>query len=702
MAKSNSFVGDVCVAMLGICALLSFFSFVLGYPWNQSGMWRQTEMASAAFYGLTAVTVALLATLSIIRDKDTIVVLTSPFILLFGAFCLVGFTTAPFIDHPMRSIHGTMKHGAGAIWYFELFALTVSIAVLQQKGWMRAVFAGGVVSSTAILLSYQFPGIVGIPLGFVEWSGIGAGLIALIALLNLDNLGRLKWVAIVASIGLIYWGYEVSDNRTILLCALAALAWFALLRIPGLSTLLDRKAFRACVITAIAIVGMVAVYASGPVIERYYDVDAGARDAATVLSNNASDQVAIHEKGLGTIWSRSYLVRVLVDDLVRNPAALLTGHGWGGFEDAYERNARELPGRAFFENIPSASRIYWDGHHKANFHSHNMGVEVLYSVGIGGLALWLAMFAVLAFQSRKGFYVAFAFTVYGTFWFPVNHITGFMALALAIAVCAGSVGRFSYPIVVGCVEPVLLKRHRSANRSETIISGLAPLGYVVTIALLILAVMFGKIIRMETFERGFSPSMPNNKVETCGLYRTAFFPENEITWALYTLLNRKVVNSKDPAQAVYDNTSSFVNITCMIRRYSLEKPDAVTLALSLKTRGQLVALGNKTFGALTDDIRYWGDDIDKFLQIAPKRTEFLAPYINTLAQRSRGNAVKEIERYLPRLQDADPIKHYLLYMKSALGNDRDGMKNHMQTAVDLGFGNLWKVTPAMIKEFDLK
>jgi hypothetical protein len=140
----------------------------------------------------------------------------------------------------------------------------------------------------------------------------------------------------------------------------------------------------------------------------------------------------------------------------------------------------------------------------------------------------------------------------------------------------------------------------------------------------------------------------------------------------------------------------------MLRRYSIEKPDAVTLALSLKTRGQLVALGNKTYGALTQDIVNWGQDIDKFLEVAPKRTEFLAPYLNLLGQRSPTKAAAEIERYLPRLNDTDPVREYLLYLKAAIGNDRAGMKNHMQKAVDLGFANLWKVTPAMIKEFNLK
>lgn len=686
MPQQKSFLSDVVVVILGLLTVATFFSFVLGLPWQSLGMWRQTEVASATFYGVSGLMIACLATLFIVKDETAIGVVRNKVSLAFGAFCLLGFILAFFSDAPQRSIHGTMKHGAGVIWYLELFLLSVSLRILFEKGWAKIILVASTLAAVGIALTYgALKKVTGVPLGFEEWAGMVTGLAGLVLVLERDRFSA-KWaqvlcVAVAAAV--IFYGYRVSDNRTVLLCVVAGAFFYAAWRIKFVARLLDKASARASIVTAITLVGMFAVYQSGPVIERLSlaaDTLNSKADTSQVLSDNPRDRLALEKGGLGTIWSRSYLVRVLVDDLVEHPVKLFTGNGWGGFEDAYERNARNLPGRVFYENTPSASQAYWDGHHKANFHSHNMGVEVLFSVGLLGLILWLSIFAYAAAVSRKGFYVALAVAVYGTFWFPVNHATAFIALAIALSVA---------------VAPV-------TSKTRTIVSGLAPLGYVAAIALIGLSVLFGKVIRFETFERGFAPSMPDANVQTCGLYRTSVFPENEITWALYTLLNRRVLAAEDPAQSVYEHTTSFVNVTCMLRRYSLEKPDAVTLALSLKTRGQLVALGNKTYGALTQDIVNWGQDIDKFLAVAPKRTEFLAPYLNLLGQRSPTNAAAEIERYLPRLNETDPVREYLLYLKASIGNDQAGMKTHMQKAVDLGFANLWKVTPAMIKEFDLK
>ncbi len=686
MPQQKSFLTDVVVAMLGLLTIATFFSFVLGLPWQEQGMWRQTEVASATFYGVSGLMIACLATLFIAKDETAIGVVRSKVSLAFGIFCLVGFVLAFFSDAPQRSIHGTMKHGAGAIWYLELFLLSVSLRMLLEKGWGKVVLATSMVAALGIALTYgALRKFTGIPLGFEEWAGMVTGLSGLVLILERDRFSS-KWAqaaCVAAAAFVIFYGYIVSDNRTVILCIAAGAFFYAVWRIRVVGSILDKPSVRASIVTAITLIGMIAVYQSGPIIERLSligDTLDSKIDASQVLSNNPLDRLALEQGGLGTIWSRSYLVRVLVDDLADHPMKLLTGNGWGGFEDAYERNARNLPGRVFFDNIPSASQTYWDGHNKANFHSHNMGVEVLFSVGILGLALWLAIFAYAAASSKKGFYVALAVSIYGSFWFPVNHATAFIALAIALSMT---------------VAPV-------SNRTRTLVSGLAPLSYVFAIALIGLSVLFGKVIRFETFERGFVASMPDSNVNTCGLYRTSIFPENEITWALYTLLNRRVLAAKDPAQSVYDHTTSFINVTCMLRRYSLDKPDAVTLALSLKTRGQLVALGNKTYGALTQDIVNWGQDIDKLLVVAPKRTEFLAPYLNLLGQRSPTNAAAEIERYLPRMSETDPVREYLLHLRASIENDQAGMKTHMQKAVDLGFGNLWKVTPAMIKEFDLK
>ncbi len=684
MTEKKSFFDEYLTAVVGVLTLLTFFSFILGLPWNQLGMWRQTETASAVFYGVSGLLVACLATMAIRKDRDLYDAMSSKFFLAFLGFCFIGLILSPFSESPWRSIHGTMKHGAGVIWYFELLVLTVSMAVLSKKGYEKAFAITALLSSAIILTLYVLPkNAIGVPVMFVEWTGLPGGLTALYLMLWKDRpvSKNLFSPSFIAGVLLMAATYHVSENRTVLICALAALLFFLGQFVPGLRWTVVSATGRAVTVTAISIIGLIAVYFSGPIIEKIDMMKpANTADMQAVLSDNPRDLYAFDQGSLGTIWSRSYLVRVLVDDLIETPSALWTGHGYGGFEAAYERHSRDIPGRTFDSPLPSASRTYWDGHHKADFHSHNMTVEILFSVGIFGLAAWLLIFAALAASSKRGFYVALAFSVYGTFWFPMNHATAFMALPLALGMSAAV----------------------ASERKAFLINGLAPLGYALSAGLFMFMFMFAQLLKLETYERHFYPIKPSVDQVSCGLYHINMFPENEVTWALYTVLTRAVAASKDKAQTVYQNSTLFTAYSCLIRRYSADNPDVVTLVLSLKKRGEIVPLGQMTFGALTQDIVNWGGDIDKLLTVAPRRSEFLAPYITTLAMRSGKTAMSEINRYIPRLSDTDPIKEYLLYQRSLLLKDEVGQKEHMRKAVDLGFANLWIVSPEMVKELDLK
>lgn len=685
MTENKSFFKEFLVSVTGVLTVLTFFSFILGLPWNELGLWKQTETASAVFYGVSALLFASLATLSIMKDRDVFDAMSSRFFLTFLGFCFVGLVLSPFSESPWRAIHGTMKHGAGVIWYFELLTLSVAMNVMIRKGWDQVYAWSALVSSALILLLYVLPkSSIGVPVAFVEWTGLPGGLAALYLILWKDRpfKDNVFTPSFICGIFLLAATYEISDNRTVLICAIAVFLAFLAQFIPGLRWFVETVFGRVITVTSIAVLGLIAVYFSGPLIEKF-DMRKPPQTAemGSVLSDNPKDRYAFDQGGIGTIWSRSYLVRVLIDDLIETPSALITGHGYGGYEAAYERHSRDLPGRNFLQPVPSASRTYWDGHHKADFHSHNMTAEILFSVGVFGLAFWLLAFALMAAASKRGFYITLALTVYGTFWFPINHATAFIALAFTLGMGTLTV---------------------SSSRRSYLINGLAPLGYAVSIGLLFFTFMFGQLIRLETYERHFYQIKPRTDLASCGLYKINFFPENEVTWSLYTILTRAVAASSKPAQLVYDNSSLFTAYSCLMRHYSDKKPDIVTLVLSLKERGQIVPLGTMTYGALTQDILSWGADIDKLLTVAPRRTEFLAPYITTLATRSGKSAMMEINRYLPRLADNDPIKEYLLYQRALLLKDDVGQKEHMQKSVDLGFANLWIVSPEMVKELELK
>jgi hypothetical protein len=682
VTSSNAPVQDFLVTTLALLTSASAFLFIFGLPWNELGLWRQTETISALLYGINALMIASLAGLLVARNEAALSAVSSRPLVAYFAFGLVGLVCVGLSDNPMRALHGTMKHGVGALWYIELGVMTVSAMIVLASRWRLMLVGASVIAATGILALYLFDGKqpFGLPLGFNEWVGLAGGLAAfpLVAIASSTKGRVVAGLTAAAIVALSYW---LSDNRAVLL-SLAAIAGLALLSAaPGLKRVVQSGFIRAIIVVTVMLGGLAGSYFAAPLIEQHRLAGAPAAQSSQVLSKNPLDRYDLEMGSLGTIWSRSYMVRLVIDDIIKHPSILLSGRGYGGFETVYETHAREVPGRTFYLKVPSASMAYWDSHEKSNFHPHNMPADILYSTGVIGLGLWLLTFAIMAYQSRTGFYAAIALGVFFSFWFPVNHITMFMALTLASAIVPG----------------------KPSAGARNALSGLSPLLFVVSATMIILSAFFGRLLIVERNERAFLPVTNGSDPRSCAIYSFPLFPENEITTSLYTLLNRRVSTSKNPAEAVFDYTTNYIALNCMVRNYQADKPDLVSLVYSLKSRAQFAPLGPRVYGAFSKDIAQWGPDIDRLLAVAPERTEFLAPYISTLANRSPDTAIKEIDRYTLRLQERDPVRDYLLYVKARVdGSSHAVQGQYLQQAVDKGFGNIWQVTSATITEYGLK
>lgn len=682
MSSAKSSTQDFLVTVMALLTSAAMFLFVFGLPWNTLGLWRQTETISALLYGINALLIAAIGGLLMCRHKDTVDAIANPVVLCLLAFAAVGFGVSAFSDSPMRSIHGTLKHGAGAIWYFELVVMTVSAMVVLFSRWKPMLIGAAVVSLFVLLALYGMgrrqP--FGLPLGFNEWVGLAGGLVAFGIVASATTKRGMVAAGVIAAVATVL-SYYLSDNRAVAL-SLIAIGVFAVgYRLPLTRTLIERPCVRAFVVTAMILAGLGGMYVAAPLIEAHREAAPAPATSTTVLSNQAVDQYDMHMGSLGTIWSRSYMVRIVLNDIVEHPGSLLTGHGWGSFETVYETHAREVPGRVFWQTIPSASRAYWDSHEKSNFHSHNMAAEVLYSTGALGLVLWISVFALMSYRSQAGFYAGIGLAVFFTFWFPVNHITMMFALMLATVIAP----------------------RKSADLAEKLAFNLAPFAIFLFFAMILLSVLFGRLLVVERYERAFLPVTTGSDPKQCAIYSFPLFPENEVTSTLYRVLTMKVGASKDQAQTIYDYTTNFIALNCMIRNYQQSRPDIVSLVFSLRTRAKYANLGPKVMGAFARELVNWRTDIDELLSIAPGRTEFLAPFINTLGSRAPEKALAEIENYLPALNESDPVRDYLLFVKAQLSDaSHEEQRVHLQAAVDKGFGNIWQVTPETIKEFDLK
>jgi hypothetical protein len=670
-------IADVTVLCL-LCLLQ--FAFVFGMPWLDNGLWPQTEGPSAAIHLISAALAFVTGIQIAFKDVKYLKAARSPVVLALFTFAVLSAILAWFTADPIRSIQGTLKHGVGVLWHLELAIAVLAASALWQNYCFRRVMVwGSVVAAAGILVLYLIPGQpAGVPLAFPEWTGMVAFAAAgTLAASSREAARRERWISLALALIVFAVGYVVSENRAVLLAFIVVVGYSFIGQVPYLSTLVQSPFLRATTVVLLAITTTVAVYVSGPVIEARA-VAAVGQGASSVASTAAVDRAQVQDGALGTVWSRSYMVRILVADMVDNPLTALVGNGFGHFSTAYEHHAREVPGRVFANGdaYPTASTTFWDVHSSANFHSHNMLAETVASVGVVGALVWLGIFAAMAYSSVGGAVIAMGFIVVGSFWFPVNHMLGPLAVVIAATVVPRQPGKLA----------------------ETAISGFGPLcailgatlfGYVGT-ASAILGVV-------ERSERGFPSVEVNTNQNTCGFIRTRYFPEQEIVIDLYSILQNRIRNAENPAKELYDRTTNVISVNCMLRRYYERDGSIKALTASLLGRSSLISLGPISFGALKTEIVNWGDDLERLLTLVPERTEYLPPYITILGARAPEKALKEIDRFVPRLSDTDPVKFYLLSEKSKLTHDDLGYHTNFARALDLGFANLWPISEADVR-----
>jgi hypothetical protein len=669
---------------ISVVALLSLFqfAFAFGLPWFDNGLWPQTEGPMAALNGLTAFLLLALGTQITLRDPRYLAALKSPVVVALFGFALFSLVAAPFTESPARSLHGTMKHGVGALWHLQLALVTLAAVAVWQDRKLRAVVVwSSVAAAFAVLSTYSLDqaGLgIGTPLAFAEWAGLLALAAAGTLVVSKSGPAMLRWPTAVF---LVAYGYEVSDNRAVIL-ALVAVALFAGLRyVPVAGKLVSSGRLRAAAVVSVFIAGTAAMYLAAPIIETRALAGKPVDQTGYVLSDAPLDRYALHDGAIGTIWSRSYMVRILVDDMIETPSRLLFGHGFGHFGTAYEMHARDVPGRRYPDANPYSSATYWDVHDKANFHSHNMLAETVTSTGLVGGVLWLTVFAILAHGSRRGALIALAIAVTGTFWFPINHMVGGLGLLFASTARPRSAS----------------DRHAaflSGTGSVMAIFGTLVFGYI--------AFATAVLGMVERSERGFMPLEINRNTETCGFVKTRLFPESEVVIDLYSVLQNRIKGAADPVLEMKNRTTNLVAITCMLRRYYENDGDLRALVASLEARAGLVSRGPVSYGPMVTDIQNWGDDIARLLSMSPERTEYLPPYISILAGRAPHKALPEIERFLALTKPVDPVHEYLLSVQSRMNGDEEGYKAHYRKAVDLGYANLWIVSTKAAAETGAK
>ena len=651
------------VVTSSLCILL--FAFIFGMPWLDIGLWPQTEGPTILIHAITAITSIAAGVQLGLNNPRYIAAAKSPIVITLFAFSVFSAILLVFIDSPLRSLHGTLKHGIGVLWHLELTLFVFAAKSIWPLKVSRNVLISSAGISTGIVCGlYFFPApAFGVPLDFVEWVGIlcmGYAGIIISSKKDKDGNVRLIDAAIICAIG-----YYLSENRAVILAVAVMLSFWSLKFIPKLSVVYTHPLIRSSLVVLIVLAGAFSMYVAAPNIESYA-LTKNYSDKE-LLSNSQIDLPALHNGAMGTIWSRSYMIRILKSDIEEKPSTLLTGNGFGSFASIYEHHVDEVPGRRFSRAANTASNSYWDVHDKSNFHSHNVLAENLISVGIIGAILWIGVLIALAMTSPAGALVAIGFAVISTFWFPINHLIGIIAILFAAST-------------------------QSANLQDTqskVISGLSP------ILTILIATLFGftsfitaNLAITERQERAFTPLMVDKDISSCGFIRADYFHEPEITIDLYTILENRILRAEKTPDELFHRTTNILTINCMLRRYFETEGNMRSLVTSLETRESITKLGKYAFPAMAKEIKNWSKDVHLLLENIPERTEFIPPFLEVLLKYKPELIDEEVDGFLPLLNDDDPVREYIIALRHLTNKEYIEYRTHMQRAVDLGYANL--------------
>ena len=671
-------------ARSALAAVLSIasFVFIFGMPWNDLGLWRQTEVPSAVLHFSAAFAACLLGVLVFMRDEETLGLLRHPVVLAIAGLALFTAVVAPLTDSPWRSIHGTLKHGIGSLWHLELALFVVASAlVLRSKA---AVFleTSLVASTAAVLILFILPetDILGRPMSFSEWTGMLAAAVAFVLVSRERSMMSRR--ALVAA-ALLIAGIYVSQNRAVMISVAACAAVIVGMKLPLTGAWLSSSRFRATSIVIVGLAGIAVMSVIAPIIEKAAVTAAPPPGTEGVLSSNPLDRHTLQEGALGTLWSRSHMILMVFRDMAENPSTILTGQGWGAFATVYEHHAREVPGRLFPMVLPTASRTYWDAQKMSDFHSHDLPVEALLSGGLVAFTLWFAVMAALAASSRRGLVAATGIMVGSLFWFPVNHMT--IALAAMLA-CS--------------IRPVAL-----SSRTRGLASAFFAIPTAIVCAVFMIAgAQILSLARVEHGERYFPAIEADRNTATCSSIATVMLPEDEVNISLYEVLSQRILASDNREKEVYDRTTNLINLSCTLRGYYQSEDNIRALVTSLEKRAMLVGIGPSSYGPMLDDIVNWGKDIDRLLAIAPQRTEHVVPYLSALVQRSKNKdlIIAELDRVIAKLPPDDPITVYVMAMRARQRGDEEAFKTLLKKAVSLGYANIYPIPEKQARELGLK
>lgn len=419
----TSRIPAICARIVGTSVLASsLFLFLLGTPLGALGVWFQTEPVTAGLLATGAAAGLSVLLLDLIGHSIGIL-LARRHVQLLLLFLAWNVWVSPFQSFPGRTWFGTPEIGEGILTFLALALLILLAMALWPYRLSRivlvvaTVLAAGTIGGLHVQLTLES---AWRPEKYTGYAGLLGPSVALVVIGASRRVGwRILAVGFLCGMAPVAF----SQNKTALvLVAAIGPAMFFPIRWFARRLNLARARRRLAWLPILAALSTAAVIAA---VTAYGEYDP-----------------------LYSVRSRGQLILAEILGFLDHPVAVLTGFGWGSYNDLLYRHTYLAGVHGFVDGKWDPN---WEAIGAGAFHSHNDIVEAVLGGGLIGGILYLAFFTSLVAGARRGMLVAGAvgwFLVIGSlcFWYPFMLCYPFVALAVAATTAPLGVIRSSRPV----------------------------------------------------------------------------------------------------------------------------------------------------------------------------------------------------------------------------------------------------------------
>jgi low affinity Fe/Cu permease len=467
---SSHIVSSIGLFAVRAATILAPFAIFLALPPFYISIWVQVEGTMPWLHTIAALAALGCAALAAIGDPRARAALRHPLVLIPAGLFGLAVVLLPATTLPALSLLGAPEHGFGALAFLDLAALTAAAFVaLSDSTWKRVALGVTFVTvAGAFILDALFRAkATWAPFFFGDYLAFYAVLVfAILGVL----LGRRPFAFAAASL-LCLFLVVLSSNKG------------AILAVGGASVLLPffwRDGPRR---TAVFFSLLMPFIVGGAIVLVGSTFPEDQRGVLNAVTGFGSLPVLLVDSW-ASLWSRAMLVVVASYSFFDEPWRLLTGFGWGHYNESLLANLLVVQGR--LHEYIGPSHVYWDAIRRADFHSHNQYFEALLSSGIAGAGLFLAygvagvIYAPIE-RRRLALFVVLTLVTLQSFWFQMPHTVPVMAIAMAVLVGAPPMvraeRRWDYiavagasacclVLIVGAFVAGYVSRNISAERAE--------------------------------------------------------------------------------------------------------------------------------------------------------------------------------------------------------------------------------------------